>query len=91
MFDDGINRLDNRAKSRPLDGLEAGVWAGIETQLRESRASRIVTAWQTAVLALALASSIAVGARAATELPPASLGVFSPHASLTPSTRLGLH
>ncbi len=91
MLDSDINRLDNFPEPHALDGLEAGVWAEIETRLREGRVSRIVMIWQTAVLALALASSIAVGARAATALPIASLGVFSLHASLAPAALLGGH
>lgn len=91
MFDDGIKRLDHLAQSRPLDSVEAAVWVGIEARSRENRVSKIVAACQTAVLALALASSIGAGARAATELPNASLGVFSPHGSLAPSVLLGGH
>jgi hypothetical protein len=91
MLNDALKRLDNITQSHLLDGMEVGVWAGIETQSREKRLSRVVMGWQTAVLALALVSSIGVGARAATSLPTASLGIFSPHASLAPSALLGGH
>lgn len=89
MLDSVLKRLDTLTQSQPLDGLEAGVWAGIETQLHERRLSRVIMGWQTAVLALALISSVGMGAGAATSRPTASLGVFSPHASLAPSGLLG--
>ena len=91
MLDNGINRLDKIAQSQPLEGLEAVVWAAIESQSRENRLSRVMVAWQSAVLAIALLSSIGMGARAATSLPTAALGVFSPHASLAPSALFGRH
>ena len=86
MLDDGFKRLDQLAQSRSLEGLEASVWAGIE-----SRTSTAVAAWQSAVLAVALVRSIGMGAHTATQLPDGTLGVFSPHGSLSPATLLGGH
>ena len=91
MLDDGIKRLDQQAQSRSLDGLEADVWAGVDALAVQSRTSKMVTAWQSGVLALALVSSIGVGAHAAATLPDGTLGVFSPHGSLSPATLLGGH
>jgi len=91
MLDDGIKRLDQLAQSRSLDGLEALVWAGIEASALQSRTSKAVAAGQSAVLALALFSSIGMGAHAVTHLPDSTLGVFSPHGSLSPATLLGGH
>lgn len=91
MLDHDINRLDKIARSHPLEGLEAGVWATIESRSRENRLSKVLVAWQSAVLAVALLTSIGMGARAATGLPTTTLGVFSPHASLAPSALLGGH
>lgn len=91
MLDDGFRRLDQLAQSRSLEGLEASVWAGIEASEQHSRSSKTVAAWQSAVLALALFSSIGMGAHAATQLPDSTLGIFSPHGSLSPATLLGGH
>lgn len=91
MLDDEIKRLDRQAQSRSLDSLEAGVWAGIEALSAQSRTSKMVTAWQSGVLALALVSSIGMGANAAANLTDGTLGVFSPHGSLSPATLLGGH
>ena len=91
MLDDGLKQLDLLTQSRPLDGLEAGVWAGIEARAHQYRISKTMAAWQSAVLALALVSSIGVGAHAATQLPDETLGVFSPRGSLSPATLLGGH
>jgi hypothetical protein len=91
MLDDGFKRLDQLAQSRSLEGLEASVWAGIEASALQSRTSKAVAAWQSAVLAVALVSSIGMGAHTATQLPDGTLGVFSPHGSLSPATLLGGH
>lgn len=91
MLDDGFKHLDQLAQSRSLDGLEASVWAGIDLRAQQFRISRIVVAWQSAVLAIALVSSIGLGAHAATKLPDGALGVFSPQGSLSPATLLGGH
>ena len=91
MLDEGFKQLDRQAESRSLEGLEASVWAGIEAKASQSRTSKTIAAWQSGVLALALASSIAMGAHAATNLPDGTLGVFSPHGSLSPATLLGGH
>ena len=91
MLDDGFKRLDQLAQSRSLEGLEASVWAGIEASALQSRTSKAVAAWQSAVLAVALVSSIGMGAHTATQLPDSTLGVFSPHGSLSPATLLGGH
>ena len=91
MLDDEIKHLDQQAQSRSLDGLEAGVWAGVDALTAQYRTSKMVTAWQSGVLALALVSSIGVGAHAAAQLPDGTLGVFSPHGSLSPATLLGGH
>jgi hypothetical protein len=91
MLDDGFKRLDQLAQSRSLEGLEASVWAGIEASALQSRTSKAVAAWQSAVLAVALVSSIGMGAHTATQLPNGTLGVFSPHGSLSPATLLGGH
>ncbi len=91
MLDDGFKRLDELAQSRSLEGLEASVWAGIEASALQSRISKAVAAWQSAVLAVALVSSIGMGAHTATQLPDGTLGVFSPHGSLSPATLLGGH
>jgi len=89
MLDNGFKRLDQLAQSHSLDGLEASVWAGIEASALQARTTKAVAAWQSAVLAVALVSSIGVGAYAATQIPDCTLGVFSPHGSLSPGTRLG--
>jgi len=91
MTDTGIDQLNAQAQSRALTDLEAGVWAGIAQRINQRRASRAVMAWQSAVLVVALVSSIGLGARAATGLPAGELGVFSLHGSLTPAARLGGH
>lgn len=91
MIENGLNHLDRQAQSRPLADLEAGVWAGIAVRRNQRQASRTVVAWQSAVLAVALMSSIGLGARAATNIPVSGLGVFSPHGSLSPAERLGGH
>lgn len=91
MIEDRLKALDYLAQSRSLDQLEAAVWSRIAVQATQVRASKVVVAWQSAVLALALVSSIGIGAHAATTLPTESLDVFSPHGSLTPSSRLGGH
>jgi hypothetical protein len=91
MFDNGINRLDQHAQSRPLQGLEAAVWAELDRRAAQSRAVRTVATWQAAVMVLALVTSAGVGALAATQSPPPSLGVFSPRGALAPSTLLGGH
>lgn len=91
MLDDGIKRLDQQAQLRSLDNLEAGVWAGIHAQALQTQTSKMVAAWQSAVLALALVSSVGLGASMATKLPESTLGVFSPHGSLSPATLLGGH
>ena len=91
MLDDGFKRLDELAQSRSLEGLEASVWAGIEASALQSRISKAVAAWQSAVLAVALVSSIGMVAHTATQLPDGTLGVFSPHGSLSPATLLGGH
>ena len=91
MLDDGFKRLDELAQSRSLEGLEASVWAGIEASALQSRISKAVAAWQSAVLAVALVSSIGMGAHTATQLPDGTLVVFSPHGSLSPATLLGGH
>ena len=91
MTDAGIDQLDQQAQPRALTDLEAGVWAAIAQRTDQRRASRAVMAWQSAVLVVALVSSIGLGARAATGLPAGELGVFSLHGSLTPAARLGGH
>lgn len=91
MFDSDINRLDQQAQSRSLEGLESAVWAKLEAQVSQTRAARTAAGWQAAILAVALISSVGAGARAATQLPVSGLGVFSPHAPLSPATLLGRH
>lgn len=91
MFDSDIDRLDQKARSHPLEGLEDAVWAKLEAQVSQTQVARMAAGWQAAILAVALISSIGAGARAATQLPVSGLGVFSPHAPLSPATLLGRH
>ena len=91
MIDNELNLLNQRANAKSLEALEADVWAGVEARATQVRALRKVAAWQSMVLALAVVSSLGVGAHAATSLPAGTLGVFSPHGSLSPATLLGGH
>lgn len=88
MIEADILKLNERS-GRPLDRLEADIWAGVDARITSERISKVVLSCQAAVLTLALLSSIAVGTRTAmADNRSMGLDVFSTWADLAPSTRL---
>jgi len=88
MIERDILRLSEQP-GRPLDRMEADIWAGVAARTESRRASRVVLSCQAAVLAIALVGSVAAGTRAAImDNQAAGLGVFSTRADLSPSTLL---
>ncbi len=89
MIDNDINKLNQQEPRRPLDGLEADIWAGVEARLREQRFSKTVVLCQVAVLAVGLLTSAAAGTQlASAQNQPSAFDVFSMRADLAPSSRL---
>lgn len=84
MIDADIRTLSEQEPVPALDGLEAGIWAGIAARATARKVVRLVALWQTAVMALAMVVSIAAGLATSSE--PASASVLAvPGMELAPS------
>lgn len=78
MIDADIRKLSECEPDRPLDGLEADIWAGIAARAAARKGVRIVALCQTAVMAFAMVVSIAAGLVLATSSEPASASILRP-------------
>lgn len=65
MSEREIDELLGREADRPLDGLEAGIWAGAAARRDERKKARLVAALQAGVLTVALMASVTAGVVAA--------------------------
>ena len=89
MIEADIHRLNDQEPQKPLDGMEADIWAGVEARIEAKKTSRVVLSCQAAVLAIALVGSVVIGDRAGVaDTGGAGLDVFAIRGDLAPSTRL---
>lgn len=90
MTPDDIDALLRSGPDRSLDGLENAVWDGLAAQRLGERRLRTLASVQTLLGLLAVLGSAAIGGVLATQAmaEPPTLGVFSPHMALAPSSRL---
>lgn len=90
MIDAQIDRLNDMPPERLLDGLEADIWARIDADAQSRRTAGLILGCQAATVGALLIGGLAIG-----NLSPdrssssfARLDVFSPDATLAPSTLL---
>lgn len=85
-----ILKLDKASNLPSLDRLQADIWAGIAARLEAQKAGRATVSCQAAIMAFALAGSMAAGTFAAASLSdrPQELSSFSSRAAFAPSTLL---
>ncbi len=94
MLEADIQTLANGKPRKRLDTLESDIWKKIEHNVRTSRTLNVFAAWQMPITAFVLVGGIAIGSLAAETAAVANavetlhLGIFSPIASLAPSTLL---
>lgn len=77
MIDDELQELAGRASERPLQRLQADIWARLGDQERSTQAGRRLLWIQAVLLLFALAGSVFVGREVARRQAPDSLAVFS--------------
>ncbi len=85
MIDEDINRLAEMSPDRPLDRLEADIWAGVAANNLAKRTSRVVASFQAGIMVIALVGAAAAGAASVT---PERAAISSAGAALAPSTLL---
>lgn len=76
MIDSELQELAGRAADRPLEGLEADIWARLIRRERATYASRRLLYVQVALLVFALAGSLIVGRQLAQRRSADMLAVF---------------
>jgi hypothetical protein len=89
MLEQDFGKLDEQATRRNLDGLEAGIWAGVEARRQALRLSKFILSCQAAVLVVGFLFSAVAGARfVSAQGPENALRLFSTGSDLSPSVRL---
>ncbi len=87
MIDRDLQALAGMPVDRPLDRLEAAIWAGIGKREAARHTGRVITSWQAVALTAALLGSAAAGAVSSSAHPADSKLALS-SGRLAPSTLL---
>ena len=89
MIDDDLTQLNDRASDHSLEALESDIWAGLALRIRHRAMTRRRVSFQSAVMALSLIVSIAIGIHA-TRAAGAARGspIFASGLELAPSSLL---
>lgn len=88
MIDDDLSRITRQPADRPLDHLEADVWAGVAARTAARRTGRIVASCQAAVMLVALVGAAAAGASTVTADRSPGAFITAAGADYAPSTLL---
>ncbi len=88
MIDDDLTKLANGPTDKPLDHLEADVWAGVAARRMARRTGRIIASCQAAVMLVALVGAAAAGASTAAVVRSPGALITSAGADYAPSTLL---
>lgn len=90
MIGPQIDRLNGLQPERSLDGLEAAIWTRIDADSQRRRTAGLILGCQAATVAAVLIGGLAMGSLSSDKHANAfaRLDVFSPDATLAPSTLL---
>jgi hypothetical protein len=88
MIDTDLKELSGAPPDRPLEGLEAQIWAGVAAREEAMRIRRRLVALQCGLVVAALVGSLIAGQYWHRAQHGGSLDVFSPRMPLSASTLL---